>query len=107
MPLGAVGSAYEDGSPGQSPVIDADVPRRAGGLAHVGVLRQFRFVPGHSGGDTVSVQSGNVPDRYVRVSGDVGDQGFPDAPNHRNFPSTVLRAGQQLRSTTTWTFSGQ
>jgi aldose 1-epimerase len=34
-------------------------------------------------------------------------QGFPDSPNHSNFPSTVLRAGQQLRSATTWTFSGR
>ena len=32
-------------------------------------------------------------------------QGFPDAPNHPHFPSTVLRAGELLRSTTTWTFS--
>ncbi|GAB3047887.1 galactose mutarotase [Intrasporangium mesophilum] len=32
-------------------------------------------------------------------------QGFPDAPNHPGFPSTVLRAGEVLRSTTTWTFS--
>ena len=32
-------------------------------------------------------------------------QGFPDAPNHPGFPSTVLRAGEILTSTTTWTFS--
>ena len=29
-------------------------------------------------------------------------QGFPDAPNHQHFPSTVLRAGHRLTSTTTW-----
>ena len=34
-------------------------------------------------------------------------QGFPDAPNHPGFPSTVLRAGEILTSTTTWTFSSE
>ncbi|GAA2161396.1 aldose 1-epimerase [Humibacillus xanthopallidus] len=29
-------------------------------------------------------------------------QGFPDAPHHPGFPSTVLRAGEILRSTTVW-----
>ena len=29
-------------------------------------------------------------------------QGFPDAPNHPEFPSTVLRPGETYRSTTTW-----
>lgn len=32
-------------------------------------------------------------------------QGFPDAPHHPGFPSTVLRPGEHLRSTTAWTFS--
>ena len=29
-------------------------------------------------------------------------QGFPDAPHHANFPSTVLRAGTVHRTTTVW-----
>jgi aldose 1-epimerase len=29
-------------------------------------------------------------------------QGFPDSPHHPDFPSTVLRAGETLRSTTVW-----
>jgi aldose 1-epimerase len=29
-------------------------------------------------------------------------QGFPDAPHHPAFPSTVLRAGETFRSTTVW-----
>ena len=29
-------------------------------------------------------------------------QGFPDAPNHAHFPSTVLRVGEVHASTTTW-----
>jgi aldose 1-epimerase len=34
-------------------------------------------------------------------------QHFPDSPNHPNFPSTVLRPGQTLRSTTVYQFSTQ
>jgi aldose 1-epimerase len=32
-------------------------------------------------------------------------QHFPDSPNHSGFPSTVLKPGQQYRSTTTYKFS--
>ncbi|QIJ75461.1 galactose-1-epimerase [Methylobacterium sp. NI91] len=32
-------------------------------------------------------------------------QGVPDAPNHPNFPSTVLRPGETFRSSTTYRFS--
>ena len=32
-------------------------------------------------------------------------QHFPDSPNHRNFPSTVLKAGQTYRSSTIFRFS--
>jgi aldose 1-epimerase len=32
-------------------------------------------------------------------------QHFPDSPNHPNFPSTVLRPGQEFRSTTIYRFS--
>ena len=31
-------------------------------------------------------------------------QHFPDSPNHANFPSTVLRPGETMHSTTTFTF---
>jgi aldose 1-epimerase len=31
-------------------------------------------------------------------------QHFPDSPNHANFPSTVLRPGQEYRSKTVWKF---
>ena len=41
--------------------VDADVRELADS--------QFRFVPGNSGGDTVSLQSVNFPDRFVRVTG--------------------------------------
>jgi aldose 1-epimerase len=32
-------------------------------------------------------------------------QHFPDSPNHKNFPSTVLKAGQTYRSSTIFRFS--
>jgi aldose 1-epimerase len=34
-------------------------------------------------------------------------QHFPDSPNHRNFPSTVLKPGQRYRSTTVYKFSAK
>jgi aldose 1-epimerase len=34
-------------------------------------------------------------------------QHFPDSPNHTEFPSTVLKAGQKFRSTTLFRFSAQ
>ncbi|HBM80415.1 MAG TPA: galactose-1-epimerase, partial [Clostridiaceae bacterium] len=32
-------------------------------------------------------------------------QFYPDSPNHENFPSPVLRAGQKYRQTTIYKFS--
>ncbi|MBV8896375.1 MAG: galactose-1-epimerase, partial [Acidobacteriaceae bacterium] len=32
-------------------------------------------------------------------------QHFPDSPNHANFPSTVLKPGQEFHSTTVYRFS--
>jgi aldose 1-epimerase len=43
---------------------------------------------------------------YVQRSGFcLETQGFPDAPNQPDFPSTVLRPGENYRSVTTWTFT--
>ena len=40
---------------------------------------------------------------YVRRAGvALEPQGFPDAPNHDNFPSTVLRPGEEYVTTTQW-----
>jgi aldose 1-epimerase len=42
---------------------------------------------------------------YVQRSGFcLETQGFPDAPHHGNFPSTVVRAGEEYTSVTTWGF---
>jgi aldose 1-epimerase len=32
-------------------------------------------------------------------------QHFPDSPNHKNFPSTELKPGETMHSTTTFAFS--
>jgi aldose 1-epimerase len=43
---------------------------------------------------------------YVKYAGlCLEPQHFPDAPNHSNFPSTVLRAGEEYRQTTVFRFS--
>lgn len=34
-------------------------------------------------------------------------QHFPDSPNHPNFPSTILKPGQEYRTTTTYKFSAK
>lgn len=45
---------------------------------------------------------------YARRSGFCLEaQGFPDAPNKTNFPSTVLRPGQTYRQTTLYRFSAR
>ena len=42
---------------------------------------------------------------YVQRSGlCLETQAFPDAPNHGNFPSAVLKAGEEYKSVTTWEF---
>jgi aldose 1-epimerase len=43
---------------------------------------------------------------YQRRSGlCLETQHFPDSPNHANFPSTVLKAGEEFQSTTVYRFS--
>jgi aldose 1-epimerase len=34
-------------------------------------------------------------------------QQFPDAPNHPNFPSTVLRAGEEYKHTSLYRFPSE
>ena len=41
----------------------------------------------------------------VRSAFCVETQHFPDSPNHRDFPSTLLRPGQVFKSTTIFRFS--
>ena len=48
-------------------------------------------------------KNGMVYNRYTGLC--LEPQHFPDAPNHANFPSTVLRAGEEYKQTTVFKFS--
>lgn len=62
-----------------------------------------QFYSGNFLDGSVSGPSGRP---YVRRSGlCLETQGFPDAVNHPEFPSVVLRPGEVYSSVTTWTFS--
>ena len=72
------------------------------------VLEVFTDQPG------VQFYSGNFLDGKTKGVGGVYQfrsalcletQHFPDSPNHPNFPSTVLKPGQQFHSTTIYRFS--
>jgi len=63
----------------------------------------------------IQFYSGNFLDGSLKGKGGVAyekyaglcleTQHFPDAPNHPNFPTTVLRAGQEYRQTTIYKFT--
>jgi aldose 1-epimerase len=88
-----------------------------------GALRPVASVYEPAGGRTLAVEStepgvqfysgnflngsatGPSGQPYVRRSGlCLETQGFPDAVNHANFPSMVLRPGEVYASTTLWRF---
>lgn len=54
--------------------------------------------------DATNIGKGGVPYRY-RTAVCLETQGFPDSPNHPNFPSTILRPGQVYHQTTIYAFS--
>jgi len=94
------------------------VLRRSGpGLVHAARL----FDPGsgrqldvHTTEPGLQLYTGNLLDGTVRGKGGraygrhaglcLETQHFPDSPNHPDFPSTILRPGQEYRSRTTLTF---
>jgi aldose 1-epimerase len=62
----------------------------------------LQFYTGNFLDGTITGKGGRV---YARRSGFcLETQHFPDSPNHTNFPSTVLRPGQEYRSRTVFTF---
>lgn len=54
--------------------------------------------------DGTNIGKGGVAYRF-RSALCLETQGFPDSPNHPNFPSTILRPGQMYRQTTIYAFS--
>ncbi|MDQ3277917.1 MAG: galactose mutarotase [Bacteroidota bacterium] len=67
------------------------------------VMEAFTTEPG------VQLFSGNFPEDVLpnsyRTSFCLETQHFPDSPNHANFPSTILNAGEKFTSTTFYKFS--
>ncbi|HEV3333572.1 MAG TPA: aldose epimerase family protein [Bryobacteraceae bacterium] len=62
-----------------------------------------QFYTGNSLGGPLSGKGGKV---YERRSGFcLETQHYPDSPNHKDFPSTVLKPGQRFQSTTVYRFS--
>lgn len=90
-----------------------------------GVLRPFAEVYEATSGRTVSLATtqpgvqlytGNFLDGSLRGKGRVYSfrsgfcletQHFPDSPNRPDFPSVVLKPGQEFRSATVWTFGAR
>lgn len=63
----------------------------------------IQFYSGNFLDGTLTGKSGQ---KYVHRSGlCLETQHYPDSPNHPNFPNTILRPGQTLRSTTIYRFS--
>jgi len=62
----------------------------------------IQFYSGNNLDGSAVGKSGHVYAR--RTSLCLETQHFPDSPNHANFPSTILRPGEQYRSRTVFTF---
>ena len=73
------------------------------------VLEVLTTEPGiqfYSGNFLDGTARGKDETRYAHRTGFcLETQHFPDSPNHPNFPSTVLKAGQSYRSSTVFRFS--
>ena len=63
----------------------------------------MQFYSGNFLDGTIAGKGGRV---YVKHSGCCFEtQHFPDSPNHPNFPSTILKPGEEYRHTTVFKFS--
>lgn len=75
------------------------------------VMEVFTTEPGlqfYSGNFLDGMRVGKGGHRYRRRAGFcLETQHFPDSPNHAEFPSTILRPGDELRSRTEYRFSSQ
>jgi aldose 1-epimerase len=83
-------------------VIDGDgsTPRLAARLRHPGTGRVIEVLTTEPG---IQVYTGFRRRHAVALE----TQHFPDSPNQPNFPSTILRPGEEFRSTTIYRFAVQ
>ena len=62
----------------------------------------FQFYSGNFLDGSITGKGGQV--YHHRYGFCIESQHFPDSPNHPEFPSTILRPGEEYRSTTVWRF---
>ena len=62
----------------------------------------IQFYSGNFLDGTMVGKEGRVYQKYAGLC--LEPQHFPDAPNHSNFPSTILSAGEEYRQTTVLRF---
>ena len=65
----------------------------------------MQFYSGNFLDGSFSGKNGFVYEKYTGLC--LEPQHFPDAPNHPNFPSTVLRAGEEYTQTSIYRFLNQ
>jgi len=62
----------------------------------------LQFYSGNFLDGTITGKAGHVYKQHAGFC--LETQHFPDSPNHLNFPSTILRPGQEYRSRTEFAF---
>jgi aldose 1-epimerase len=96
-----------DSGGSQSPALAGSVYEPVSGR----VLEVWTTEPGiqfYSGNMLKGASEGKAGNRYPQRSGFcLETQHFPDSPNKPNFPTTVLKAGAEFRSTTVYRFSAK
>lgn len=92
-----------DGEPGTFRLAATAYSPESGIVMHTRTDRPgVQFYTGNGLGIGITGKDGA---QYVKRSGFcLETQAFPDAPNHDNFPSAVLRAGEVFRSKTSYSF---
>lgn len=63
----------------------------------------LQFFTGNTLDGSIRGKQGEIYERHAALC--LETQNFPDAPNHPNFPSAILRQGQTFQSTTIYRFS--
>jgi aldose 1-epimerase len=78
-------------------------PTSGRGLEVLTTAPGLQFYSGNFLDGTLIGREGNAYEKHAGLC--LETQHFPDAPNHPNFPSTILRAGDEYRHTTQFRFT--